>query len=52
MTSLMIWSGSLTFDDLEKELEKKADTIKALLYGIERKIRMVDDLVMIREENE
>ena len=40
------------FDDLEKETRKKDDIIKSLQYGIASKLTMIDDLMLIRKENE
>ena len=37
---------------MEQEINKKDDVIKALQYGINGKIKMIDDLVQIRKVNE
>ena len=39
-------------EDMEQEINKKDDVIKALQYGINGKIKMIDDLVQIRKVNE
>ena len=38
-------------EDLEKDLNKRDEVIKSLQYGIDGKIKMVNDLVRIRSEN-
>ena len=39
-------------EDLEKDLNKRDEIIKSLQYGIDGKIKMVNDLIRIRSENE